>query len=423
MPRRLNKVWSKQVFFTLAEHGGVRVLDAVITFVLIRLMSAEHFGLFSVYQSWVMMLLFFLPSIEFVLFREYAKLKREGRLAAELRLYRFFNFAKLGVVVAMALTLSLIPQEQPWLARLSLLAFALALPFSQSFFSFLREPLRFEMQQATVAALSLLQRLLLLAAMWFAAKTRPGDVPFFIGSALATYLAAGVVWSIAARPYFKATDHLPSHPFKRLSTIFFSVVIWVHINGVITQTVQTFDVFCLSLFKVDLTEIALYGIALKAANFFQILPIALASSFGIFLARHHGEQTEKQERRTVLKFTSYFVALGAVLFAFGMLVGEPLLAFLAKGKLEPGALARTLDYFKWQLAGVVILTSSYPMGTYVSARSSLPRSVAHIALPWAAFSAGLYLWAASQGAATAARANVAVYAAFVALLVWFWRKN
>src|SRR5689334_10208890 len=111
---KLNRTWMKHVFFTLTEHGAIRVLDALTTLILIRVLAAPDFGLFSVYQSWVAMLLLFLPSIELALFREYAGLKKDGGLKRELGVYRYFNYVKLIGLLVLVVSLAFVPQQKPW---------------------------------------------------------------------------------------------------------------------------------------------------------------------------------------------------------------------------------------------------------------------------------------------------------------------
>lgn len=418
---KINRRWAIHAFFTLLEHGATRGLDAVATLVLIRTLSAPDFGLFSVYQSWVSVLLLCLPAIELGLFREYGTLKREGRLASELGIYRSFNFLKIGVAAALAALLAFIPQDAPWSIRAALLALAFGLPLSHAVYSFMREPLRFEMRQHLVAILSAAQRALFILALIAASAFWPGESRALVALALSTYVIFGFAWARAARDLFAGGGQIAADGFwPRVRETFLKTVLWIHLNGVISQSIQTFDIFSLNLWRTDLAEIGRYGIALKAANFFQIAPLALISSFGVYLAKHRGELDPARERKLVALYSCGFVALCAALLLLGFAIGEPLLHFLAKGKLTHDGIVQTIQYFRWQLAGTMLYCASFPLTTYLGLHARLPSMFFRVNLPWAVISAALYIYSANRGPLAAARANVAVYACGSALFIAFF---
>src|SRR5438046_1070214 len=111
-PQPTKKTWIRHIFFTLTEHGAIRVLDAATTLVLIRVMSGRHFGLFSLYQSWVGLMLLVLPSLEIALYRDYGRLKASGGLSRELRMYRTFNALKLAAALVLVAGLAFVPEPE-----------------------------------------------------------------------------------------------------------------------------------------------------------------------------------------------------------------------------------------------------------------------------------------------------------------------
>ena len=355
-------------------------------------------------------------------------MRSENRLFSELRLYRFFNIIRLCLVVVFAFLFASFSKEQPYLVRLALIGLAFALPFSHSFYSFMREPLRFEMRQGLVAFLSVVQRVLLLVALLSVDHLWPGHLVVLVGAALGTYIVSGLLWRWAFRQHFAddigrrvhaALDR--SAQARRVWVVFSSIVFWVHVNGVISQSVQTLDVFFLSHFDTALSDIAVYSLALKAANFFQMLPIALASSFGIYLARSKVPDTlvgHSRERGLALKLASVFVVGSVAMLMGGLLVAEPLLSILGRGKLaDPVVLSQAKQYFGWQLAGVLLLGAGHPITTYMGARVALPPLVLRVALPWALLSTGIFYWAARGGPLNTAQANLIVYGGFNLLML------
>jgi O-antigen/teichoic acid export membrane protein len=410
MPR---SQWLKHAFFTLTEHGAVRVLDAVMTLVLIRVLSAKDFGLFSVYQSWAGLALLALPSLDLALYRDYGKLKAEGRLNDELAIYRTFNFAKIGVAVALIAVLSLIPQNATLATRFSLLALALAIPLSQALFGFLREPLRFEMRQKLVALLSALQRLALLAALLASARFFPGDTVVLMLSVVVVYALFGVIWALPSKSHGLVE---PRQAWRKIVAVLGTTVLWIHVNGVILQSVQTLDTFFLNVFRTPLEDIGIYSIALKSANFFQAIPVALVNVFGVYLARKASETDQARERAIVVRAMLAFAALCCGLFGLGLLIEAPLLKFVGKTKIDGANLAEAILYFRWQLAGILLLAASHPLTTYFTARASLRAQFFKIFLPWIVASCATYALAASLGPMATAKANVVVYSIFIVLL-------
>lgn len=420
----MNK-WVSQVFWTLVEHSSIRVLDALLTIVLIQVFSTEQFGLFSIYQSWTGIALLFLPSLELVLYREFGVIKNEGRLAQELALYRNFNYFKLLVALIFAAALSLMPKPMIWSERLALVLLAFALPLSQAFYGFLREILRFEMKTRIVAVVSALQRAVLISGIVLIAWRYPHNAGAITKTALAIYVLFAFIWNAPVHRLFKQTARKPAPTLrqysKRFHSLFSSIVLWIHLNGVLTQFIQTLDTFFLGNLGVALKTVGLYSITLKAANFFQVLPVALVNPFGVYLGRNSSQKNEAHEHSVLLKMTAAFLLLSVLLFAGGTIFADPILVAIGRGKIDASNLAVARVFFFWQLAGVLLLCVSHPISTYLGARYPLRQMSTRVFLPWLACSALIYGLSAYRGGALwAAYANVAVYAVFLALLSAFY---
>ncbi|MGE4231730.1 MAG: lipopolysaccharide biosynthesis protein [Bacteriovoracia bacterium] len=429
---KLSKAWISQIFFTLVEHGAVRILDALITFCLIRVLTQQHFGLFSLYQSWVGILLLFLPALEVILYRTYASLKQSGKLASELDIYWAFNQFRLILATIAVFVLCLLPNAMPYWIRVSLFSFAIALPLSNSIYGILREPLRFEMRQKTVAFISFFQRfcLILVIALTYFLQERGATqnaIYFLAIGALSSYVLFGWIWILFSKDLFpkREKSFLPnSKKLRTAFSVFFNSVVWLHINGSLVAAIQTLDTLALGSNHLALEEIGHYAIALKAANFFQIVPVALINSFGVYLARANSDF--EKEKRLIFQFSFIFLIGCVVLYLFGGIASEPLLSFLTKGKLDSIAFDRTQEYFHWQLIGVLIQCASFPLSTYLGARGKLKELTFYIFIPFSLISTLVYFYAASlshdqfYNVLMTAKANSVVYGVLVFLMVSYY---
>jgi hypothetical protein len=211
----------------------------------------------------------------------------------------------------------------------------------------------------------------------------------------------------------------PFESLKHCAAVFTGTVFWIHLTGVINQSIQTMDTLFLGVFQSDLGEIGRYSIALKAANFFQMLPVALVNPFAVYLGKKENSESIK-ERMMVLKISMGFACLCLALFCIGIFTAEPLIGFLAKGKLFGSDLQRTVSYFYWLLGSLLVLCVTYPLSTYLAARSKLKTLCFYVYIPWLIVSATLYAassYFSSGSFLFVAQANLGVYIAYFFLLV------
>lgn len=420
---RISREWIAHAFFTLVEHGAIRVLDALTTLVLIRILGGLHFGMFSVYQSWVGLVLLVLPYAELSLYRDYGTLKATGELGSQLATFKTYNFIKLALAAAIAMSLALPEKGDIYSARISLLGFAMALPLSQSFYGFMRDPLRFERQQHLVAMVSSVQKICLIGAMIAAFYSYPGNVPVLFGGAMAVYVVFAFVWAKAARNVVPRARQSLREFAGRLKKIMRGTVLWIHVNGVITGTVLTLDILMLNAVKADLEEIGRYSIALKAAGFFQLIPMALANSFGVYLGKWQHSQNPRKEQKAMYALVAVFSAMCFALFKVAYHFGMPILDFIGKHKITGDAFTRVMQYYYWQMFGLMLMSAAFPLSTYLGARAPLKKITVQIFIPWFLFAALTYRIAAGHGLLYAARANVVTYGALCVGMVVFYLVN
>lgn len=186
----------------------------------------------------------------------------------------------------------------------------MALPLSQSFYGFLQAPLRFEMKQETVAAVNAFQRLATISVLAVGLNRRFSAIEIAF-SMLSVYVLFYFVWKAQSKKVIESQSVTLAESFHRIKRIMGGMVIWIHLNGVITNSILTLDLFFLNTFRTPLEEIGKYSLALKTANFFQLVPIAIVSSFGVYLGKHQHESDHSKERALLNKLGAGYVLLSS----------------------------------------------------------------------------------------------------------------
>ena len=415
---KINKAWFGQIIFGLAEHGITRVLDALTTIYLIRVLASESFGQFAVFQSWVSIILLFLPFIETAIYREYGNWKAENKLSKMLAVFQIYNIFKIFITLLICLTISV--GYEDFTNRFLLMLFAFALPLSQSIYAVFRDPLKFEMKQNWVTYLTAIQKLLILVGLYISQKYFNAEVAAIVLVSMCVYILMGAVWYIQSKKFVSHSSVSFKVAFSEVSHLMKGTTLWIHINGVITSVVSTLDLFMLNFHKLPLDELARYGIATKSANFFQMIPIALINVFGVYLGKVQSEKNYIKERNLMLKLSGLFLILALITLMFGAFVGKPLIQFIGKNKVQENDLINVLVYYKWQLAGYMMMAASFPLSTYLGARSNLRKMTYYLFIPWVCLSALTYYIAASVSPIWSAKANVVVYSLLYLFFILFY---
>jgi O-antigen/teichoic acid export membrane protein len=427
------------LLFSTAEHGSIRILDAVLTLLLIRALNVRDFAALVLYQSWVAIALLFMPALENSLYRSYGKLRSSGELGKQFQVFRFFNLVKGLFAVILVVSLAWIPIHSPtssdsltalgWRDRALTLGFAFFLPLSQALYGIYREPLRFELKASQIFWITFAQKATLALGVLALAAIGHASIEWISAMALAVLFFFGKAWSVAFEsgvPIGTGAS-LPTRALlKELRTVLFSVVLWIHLNGAITVAVQTLDVYFLGKHGYSLAAIGLYGIALKAVNFLQVAALPFAQVLTVHLGRtSHLDSNRQNLDRVFATSTALFLGIGITVFGAGYLLATPILTFLANGKYHPDELLMARDYYVWLLAGVCIYLQCFASGALISSRGNIRGFCVWVAAPWLLGSTVLYWWASKHSILAAAQMNAAVYALFFAghIIYYFLGKR
>ena len=411
----MKKIWVKQAFFTLIEHGGVRVLDALMTLGLIQILDLQIFGQFSVYQGWVTLLLLFLPALEVTLYRDYYSLKSSSSLSRILHSIQVFNYLKIIVLTFFVFIFSFVETPFDYKSRIGLLTLAFILPVSHSLYGLYREPLKIELQQSIVAWISLLQRVAVLSVIFLQIQFKLFSLNELISILVAVYLLFGFLWKSKFKSRFVLQKVTLQNSFDDITKIFLGSVFWIHINGVLSQGIQTLDLVFLDFNHYALATISSYSLSLKASNFFQLIPVALVNVLGVYLAKK--DAIKKHEISLIKKIIIPFVFLCGFLYFIGYTFKIPLLEFISRGRLDGQQLLEAGEYFDWHLAGVLVLCVSHPLATFLIARAPLKRIFSELIAPWFAGALFIYWVASQQSVLATAQSNILIYILYFLLVL------
>lgn len=409
------RTWAIQTLYNVIEYGGVRFLDAVTTLILIRVLSLNEFGIFSFYQSVVSIILLFLPQPIMVLFRRYGELKKNNELEKALYSYKAFEYVKLGIILIVSVFLALDKTNELFIVKWMLVILAFSLPVSQSVFNNAREPLRFELKQKTVTYFSLIQRIITISFLFFVfyyfkqEENSQKKIVILVLGMLFIYFIFYFVWYGLLKNYIKLKYYNFLLAIKDSLKTIKKEVLFLHLNGVLFSVVQTIDVLCLKQASISFDEIGRYSLALKTANFFQVISYAVVATFSVYLGRksHDSKVSDEIKKTKILSF--YNMGFAFLLFIFSFFVAEPVLSFIGKGKITGVELMVTKSYFIYLVAGVLALSATHPISTLLQARYDLKEALKKIYIPWLVLSYLIYRLASIHSVLRVAQLNIVVY--------------
>jgi O-antigen/teichoic acid export membrane protein len=419
--------WKDRFWFTAltyAEHGAIRLFDALVTLLLIQVLTVDSFSAFSIYQSWIAVFMLVFPALENALYRGYASIKSNNELPGLIATLRAYNLFRFALAFALALILSFVPQPPlSWLARFAALLFAFALPLSHALYACYRELMRFELKQRPVSLVTLVQKMALAGGIALVGYLVGGRVSFIAAIGTLILVLFYFVWQktavVSLGPSWVKNWHEPLPSIRKLlmrsSKLLKSAVLWMHINGSVTAAVQTLDVLFLGICKYTTKEIALYSLALKGANFFQSALIPLGQVALVKISRTEINEANKNKAIQVTLWAAIvFSFFSAILFLVGSIFAEHIVEFLSRGRFLQSDIDYNVKVFKWLLGGVCIYSLCFVPGAYLSAIGNIRFLSMGVFIPWLLVSATCYGLAAPKGLLPLAKMNLVVYGFLVA---------
>jgi hypothetical protein len=288
-----------------------------------------------------------------------------------------------------------------------------------------REFLRLSLHLRELNLITFFQKLVLLAGSAAVVLLRGSSLKGLAAVAVVSTLASAVIARGVSRRVLLAqgasqeslVGRAGPPVFETLSKSISGFSLWQHLSGIVINWVQTMDLFFLGALRLPARELGLYASALKIANFSVAVPLALSSSFLVWIGRRvASDQGRREERRHLARLSGLLAAGVAVQCAILMGAAPWVLSLLSRGRWSATEQETMVGWLRWILGGTLPYCAALLLGYWLLVRVELRRVLIQVYLPWLVFSLAAYASAAFLGGPSgAARANVAVGAAYAIL--------
>jgi hypothetical protein len=414
------RIWIKIASWTFVDLVGTRILDAGITFLVIRSLPTESFSGVALAQALITpWLILFVPPAA-IIYRDYRIWRAEGAatLSWKLGVLRTYGFLAWAIASTLGSAIFLLIWKQ---AEWSHLLWAWTLTLGLYISGADREFLRIELAPRRVVFITLIQKLLVLSGFAISYIWAPDHLmPVLAASIIVSYL----VYSRALRRWALAACASPAvkRSFKEslhsLTGHMRDFLIWNHAGGVLFGWIQTMDLFMAGVFKLPAHETGLYAVAAKLANFVSILPNALTNTFSVWLSR-----ADKSGKETLIRVTLTILGT-ATLTAIALIWLAPYaLDWLGRGRWSIEEKHQIIAWMKSLSIGGVMLSSGTGFMLWHSIKGNVKRTLFTIYLPGSIIAASTYVTALHFGGlSAAAKASAGVGTVFL-LLAYFSRRG
>lgn len=407
------------------EHGLTRGADALISILLLWILSPESFSKIALAQAVVAPILLFFVSPETVLYRDFAIWRELGPSEQASRLHGLRVFAWGKVQLAFLISIGIaIAGDHSWIRFWSMIwAFSLALAPQISGPD--REFLRLNLRLQELSAISLIQKLSLLVGTVFCSFAFRGRIePLALAGLFSCLVTAWIARNKVRNGLLKAGASPDSVRGKSgpsvtqtLSESLVGFSLWQHLNGVVVGWVQTMDLFFLGILRFPARELGLYAAVLKIANFSIAAPLALANTFSLWVSQSVSGRNLTTERAKLL-WVTFMLTLGVAVQGILLYVLSPwLFRLLSHDRWGSTEISLMVSWLKWILAGASVFAAAWPLASWLIVRTNIRRLFWQLYCPWGILSVLVYFAAASKGQLLeVAKANVIVSGIYIFLL-------
>ncbi len=421
------KVWFSHGFWNTSEHLATRFFDVLTTLVLIRVFTPELFSKLVFAQAFLAPLLIVFIAPETIIYRDYSKWKEgdSGLFFRRIRTFRYFGYLKILFIFIFSGAAALFFPSTEFEIRFSISIWAFFWALGPQISGMDREYLRVSLKLKTLNLITILQKMLFLGGTLWVSIVFPEKLELLaLVSLFSALLPAFVSSQIVNREF---SSHLPlplDFMIRTLKKTIQGYSLWTHLSGIITTWVMTMDLFFLGLFHYSDRLLGLYGITLKLAGFFLIIPIALANLFSVWIGTRKGDfLNQKNERKQIKKATLILAGVALVSGSIFLFLYPYYISFFSKGRWS---VEETELVFEWLCAiqiGVVLYGLTFLYSSWMTLRSSAKKIFWQVSLPWGLLALLIYSMTACYGGINlTARANVAVSVLLIFLIYRSFRR-
>ncbi len=407
------RIWIKIASWTFVDLIGTRLLDAGITFLVIRSLPTESFSGVALAQALITpWLILFVPPAA-IIYRDYRIWKAEGAetLAWKLSVLRTYGFVAWLLATTFGSAIFLVIWRQ---AEISHLIWAWTLTLGIYISGADREFLRLELAPKRVVFITFVQKSLVLLGFGSALLFAPEHLmPILATSIIFSY----GVYSLALRSWAQSACGMraPKVPLREsilsLTTQMREYLIWNHAGGVLFGWIQSMDLFMAGLFGLPAIDTGLYAVAVKFANFVSIVPNALTNTFSVWLSRE-----DQSGRHTLVRVTLTILCTGAITALAIIMLAPYALEWVGNDRWSSAEKEQILAWMGSLCIGGVLLSAGTGFMLWQSIKGNVKKTLFSIHLPAAVIAAITYTIALKAGGLTAAaHASAIVGAAFLGL--------
>lgn len=407
------RIWIKIASWTFVDLIGTRILDAGITFLVIRNLPTDTFAGVALAQALITpWLILFVPPAA-IIFRDYRIWKAEGAetLAWKLKVLRTYGFTAWLIASILGSALFLLFWDR---AELSHLIWAWTLTLGIYSAGADREFLRIELAPKRVVLITFLQKIIVLFGFFSAQRWAPEHL---MPSLALTLVASYMIYAAALKAWaeracgIKPKSKSFQEGLRSIRTHMRDYLIWNHAGGVFFGWTQTMDLFVAGIVGMPSAETGLYAVAAKFANFASIIPNALTNTFSVWLSRE-----DRSGSHTLLRVTLTILITGAITAGAIQLLAPLALDWLGNDRWSASQKSQILNWMKFLSIGVVMLSAGTGLMLWQSIKGNVKRSLISIHFPTAVVAGITYFFAIQMGGLTAvAQASAVVGTVFLLL--------
>lgn len=406
------------VFFGLLEQGISIVFGFLSTYLTIKYISRDVYGIYNYVLSFMVIINFINIVPANYLFKVKNELENKEELDKFISAFFVFEILKgilifsLNVFIGFFLYLKFRQTEYLLVAIVN----NGILFFINQIISVIRIILNLNFLQKKITKyilISTIIKVMLLYSLYFWQEL---EIVVFSTLISQTILCIFLYKTLLKNTDFKFTKINKDLIYKKNEESIKSYTLITHLLGVISDVIYRIDPLILGFF-VSMTTIGRYSVALNLGNYFMIVFQVLQNNASIALANMNDNL---EESKVISRFIIISIVLATFQYVLFIIFGRIFLKIF----VETVEIEEIYRYMKYILLGLSFMNSFRVLTSYISLKSNPKILLLNVTIPVAFFSIFTYVTAAiSTGANGVAFMNILNYLFFCVLLIRLTKKT